>query len=380
MHLYIHVPFCARRCSYCDFAIAVRPEVPSLEFTDLILREWERRHRDPAWSRAGPVESIYFGGGTPSRLDPSAIGAMLERFGKDARLTEDVEITLEANPEDVTREAATAWLVAGVNRISLGVQSFDPGVLAWMHRTHDAGAAARAMSALRAAGFANVSLDLIFGLDQALGRDWEQDLTRALALSPEHLSFYGLTVEAHTPLAHWVDRGAARVADEERYVAEFLLTHDMVTSAGFTHYEVSSAGRPERHSRHNFGYWHRRPFLGLGPSAHSGAGNRRSWNIREWKAWHDAMTAGESPVAGSEVLDEEAVRLERLYLGLRTTEGVPAGLVPAGMADQWRAEGWALPGGQVRLAPQGWLRLDALVRQAADGPKGAARVPHPAAS
>lgn len=380
MHLYIHVPFCARRCSYCDFAIAVRPEVPSVEFTDLVLREWDQRRREPEWSRAGPLESIYFGGGTPSRLDPSAIARMLERFAKDARLAEDAEITLEANPDDITRDVATAWHGAGVNRISLGAQSFNAGVLAWMHRTHDAGAAARAMGALRAAGFTNVSLDLIFGLDRALGRDWEDDLARGIALCPEHLSFYGLTVEAHTPLAHWVDRGTARVADEERYVAEFLLTHDMVTGAGFTHYEVSSAGRPERHSRHNFGYWHRRPFLGLGPSAHSGVGNRRSWNIREWKAWHDAMTTGASTVAGSELLDEEAVRLERLYLGLRTNEGAPPGLVPPGMAEQWRAEGWALPGEAVRLTPQGWLRLDALVRQAADRPHGPARVPHPAAS
>jgi oxygen-independent coproporphyrinogen-3 oxidase len=304
---------------------------------------------------------------------------MVERFARDAHVAPDVEITLEANPEDVSREAAAAWRRAGVNRISLGVQSFDPGVLAWMHRTHDAGAPARAMGALRAAGFENVSLDLIFGLDQVLGRDWEADLSRAIALAPEHLSFYGLTVEAHTPLAHWVDRGTATVADEERYVAEFLLTHDVVTSAGFVHYEVSSAGRPGRHSRHNFGYWHRRPFLGLGPSAHSGAGNRRSWNIREWKAWRDAMAAGEDPTSGQEVLDEVAVRLERLYLGLRTNEGAPPGLVPGDLADRWRAEGWAHAGDPIRLTASGWLRLDALVRQAAGRPLSAARVPYPAA-
>ena len=379
MHLYIHVPFCARRCSYCDFAIAVRPVTPSREYTDLLLREWDLRRQNSAWSRAASLETVYFGGGTPSRLDPSTIGTMLERFAIDLPFAPDAEITLEANPEDVTREAAAAWRSAGINRISLGVQSFDAGVLAWMHRTHDAGAPARAMGALRSAGFENVSFDLIFGLDHALGRDWEQDLNRAIALAPEHLSFYGLTVEAHTPLAHWVDRGTAQVADEERYVAEFMLTHDMVTSSGFLHYEVSSAGRAGRHSRHNFGYWHRRPFLGLGPSAHSGSGHRRSWNIREWKAWQDTMVAGGDPTAGFEDLDEAAVRLERLYLGLRTSDGVPSGLIPEDLADRWRAEGWAHGGDPIRLTASGWLRLDALVRQAADRPRGP-RVPYPAAS
>jgi oxygen-independent coproporphyrinogen-3 oxidase len=365
VHVYVHVPFCARRCSYCDFAIAVRREVPSTEFATAVLQEWAAWQGHESWAGAGVVETVYFGGGTPSRLDPDAVRAILGRISGDRTLAPGAEVTLEANPDDVSAPSAAAWAAAGVNRISLGAQSFDPTVLEWMHRTHSAAQIGAAVAVLRGAGLDDISLDLIFGLPSALGRDWRGDLDRALALAPGHLSLYGLTVEERTPLARWTARGEVTPVDEDRYAAEFLEADAVLAAAGFEHYEVSNYARPSRRARHNSAYWCRAPFIGLGPSAHSGWGRHRRWNLRDWAAYERAMAAGQSPVGGSEYLDDAAVELEDLYLGLRTREGVPvAGLAPD-LAGPWRAAGWAIASeGRLRLTPEGWLRLDALAAAA----------------
>ncbi|MBA3260692.1 MAG: radical SAM family heme chaperone HemW [Gemmatimonadales bacterium] len=368
MHLYFHVPFCARRCSYCDFAIAVRRVIPSDRYADAVLSEWTRKQDHPAWADAPEVQTVYFGGGTPSRLDPTALGRILERIAADRPIAPDAEITLEANPEDVSPRAAAAWRGAGVNRVSLGVQSFDPAVLGWMHRTHTAEQVPRAVATLRDAGVADLSLDLIFGLPAALGRRWDQDLAAALALEPTHLSLYGLTVEAGTPLARWTERGEVTPVDEERYAAEFLAADTALTGAGYRHYEVSNYARDGRRARHNGAYWRRAPFLGLGPSAHSGWGRERQWNVREWVAYDIAVGKDLDPTDDRECLDDGAVALEELYLGLRTADGVPTGLVDPGSLVSWTASGWAMEeGGRVRLTPEGWLRLDALVASPAQG-------------
>ncbi|HEX6644307.1 MAG TPA: radical SAM family heme chaperone HemW [Gemmatimonadales bacterium] len=366
MHLYVHVPFCARRCSYCDFAIAVRRQVPSDAFGRAIGAEWALLQDHPAWSGSPVVETIYFGGGTPSRIEPRAIGQIIELVRRDRPVAADAEITLEANPDDVTPAAAEAWRAAGVNRVSLGVQSFDPAVLAWMHRTHRAEQVAPAIDALREAGIADLSLDLIFALPPDLDRDWRRDLDAAMALDPTHLSLYGLTVESHTPLARWTDRGAVRPVPEDRYAAEFLEAAEALRLGGWDHYEVSNAARPGRRAVHNSAYWHRAPYLGLGPSAHSAYGARREWNLREWEAYRRALEAGATPRAGGEDLDAGALRLEELYLGLRTTVGVAASAIEPRIASAWVTAGWAHVGeGRLRLTPEGWLRLDALVAQAA---------------
>ena len=362
MHLYIHVPFCGRRCSYCDFAIAVRREAPAAEFIDAVLREWDVRRQHPAWGDSPRVASVYFGGGTPSRLRPSAIARLIERIASDQPLDNGVEITLEANPEDVSPTSAAGWRAAGVNRLSLGAQSFDDQALAWMHRTHGATAVPAAVESARAAGFDNVSLDLIFALPAALERDWDRDLAQALALAPEHLSLYGLTTEPQTPLARWTERGLVRAADDERYAAEYLAAHAALTAAGYEHYEVSNAARPGRRSRHNSGYWNGAAYVGLGPSAHSCAAGERWWNVRQWSAYQRAVMSGTDWVAGRESPDPEGGRLEILYLGLRTAEGVRGDAVPPVTAQQWIANGWAESGaGRLRLTVEGWLRLDALV-------------------
>ena len=362
MLVYIHVPFCARRCSYCDFAIAVRRETPSVAFADAFEREWALRQAHAAWAESPLVETIYFGGGTPSRLDPSVLLRVITTIAATRSVAPGAEITLEANPDDVTPERVEAWLGAGVNRVSLGVQSFDPGVLAWMHRTHAAEQIAPALRNLRKGGLGNISLDLIYALPGFLRRDWERDLGEALALEPEHLSLYGLTVERGTPLGKWTSRGAVEPLPDGRAADQYLRAHAALGSAGYEHYEVSNAARPGWRAVHNAGYWRRAPFLGFGPSAHSGVGPHRWWNIREWEAYRRAGEQGQDLVGGCETLSEEQQLLERRYLGLRTDSGVVLELVPEPLRAQWLAEGWAiLKAGRVRLTPEGWLRLDALV-------------------
>ena len=379
MHLYVHVPFCARRCSYCDFAIAVRRGVPADDFVAAVLAEWSGWQDEPVWTDS-PLATVYFGGGTPSRLPAAAIGVLLHRFTADRGIAADAEVTLEANPDDVTPEVARAWRDAGVNRVSLGAQSFHPAVLAWMHRTHDSAQVPRAVEALRQAGLDEISLDLIYGVPESLGRSWDDDLAQALALDPPHLSCYALTVEDRTPLARWIARGIAEPAPEERQAAEFIHLHEVVTASGREHYEVSNFARPGSRARHNAAYWRRAPFIGLGPSAHSGFARERRWNLREWEAYRRAALEGHRVEAGRERLDDDAVRLEELYLGLRTTAGVPAEGVPASVREVWLREGWAIglgeaatgdagdgAGSRLVLTPRGWLLLDSLVAQASAG-------------
>jgi oxygen-independent coproporphyrinogen III oxidase len=372
MHVYLHVPFCTRRCSYCDFAIAVRRRVPSAEYADVVLREWSRWQSHPIWEGSSRIETIYFGGGTPSRLDPGTVARLLHHLAQDRPVAGDAEITLEANPDDVTPGMANAWHSAGVNRITLGVQSFQPEVLRWMHRTHTAEQSVVAVEALRAAGFENISLDLIFALPAVLGRDWTADLDSAFALEPDHLSLYGLTVEQHTPLGHWTARGEVPPVDDQRYAAEFLTLAAALPARGYEQYEVSNAARPGRRSRHNSAYWLRAPYIGLGPSAHSGWGVERQWNLREWSHYLRAVQAGDTGVAGHEHLEAESVELEELYLGLRTRAGLPLERIPASLRARWIDRDWAsTAGGRIRLNPEGWLRLDALVSEAAGSASGA---------
>jgi oxygen-independent coproporphyrinogen III oxidase len=357
-HIYIHVPFCARRCSYCDFSIAVRRVVPVDEYLAALGRELELRFPGgEPWE----ADTLYLGGGTPSLLGAEGIGRLLELVRGRVRLSEDAEVTVEANPDDVGAQAVAAWRDAGVNRLSVGAQTFDSGALAWMHRTHSAEQTRTAMSVAHEGGIQNISLDLIFALPESLGRDWRDDVERALALRPTHVSLYGLTVEPATPLGRWRERGDMVEAPEERYEAEFLEAHQLLTEAGFEHYEVSSYAQPGRRSRHNSSYWSRVPYAGLGPAAHSFDGVRRRWNIPAYTAWERALDEGRDPLGGEEVLTRDDEDAERIYLGLRTAEGLRAELALARRVHPWIAAGWALfDGARVRLTPTGWLRLDSL--------------------
>jgi oxygen-independent coproporphyrinogen-3 oxidase len=230
-----------------------------------------------------------------------------------------------------------------------------------MHRTHAANQIERALDAARSGGIDNLSLDLIFALPEALGRDWGADLERAIALAPQHLSLYGLTVEPATPLGRWRDRGIVAEATEEEYERDFLRAHELLGEAGFEHYEVSNYARSGMRSRHNSSYWHHLPYAGLGPSAHSFDGARRRWNVAAYAAWTRELVCGRDPIEGEEVLTEDNLSAERIYLGLRTAEGIVIEGALVQRVQPWLAMGWAIvEHRRLRLTSTGWLRLDAL--------------------
>jgi oxygen-independent coproporphyrinogen-3 oxidase len=359
-HLYIHVPFCARRCAYCDFSIAVRRDVPVEEFTHALLGELDVRFAAGTPDR-WTVETLYLGGGTPSRLGAKGIASLIDALRTRLRLADDAEVTIEANPDDVTLEAAHAWRDTGINRLSLGAQSFDARALAWMHRVHTSDQIGAAFDAVHRAGIENVSVDLIFALPAELGRDWSDDLRRTIAMAPSHVSLYGLTVHERTPLARWRDRGDVSEAPEETYAAEFLLAHERLTEAGFDHYEVSSYARAGARSRHNSSYWSGSPWAGVGPAAHEFDGVRRRWNVGPYAQWLDLVRRGRDPIEGQEVLSHENREAERVYLGLRASSGLVVSEAERLIAARWVAAGWAsLDDGRLWLTPEGWLRLDAL--------------------
>ena len=357
-HVYVHVPFCARRCSYCDFAIAVRRRVPSDDYVAGIASELDVRALGIPPSA---VDTIYLGGGTPSRLGSDGVSRLIDVVASRFPPAADAEITLEANPDDVDASSVAAWRAAGVNRVSLGVQSFDDAALAWMHRTHDSRRVISAAATLGDGGIENWSLDLIFALPAALGRNWSRDLESAIALAPPHISLYGLTVEPHTPIARWRDRGATVEGSEDAYEIEYLEAHRALSTAGYAHYEVSNFARPGRWSRHNRGYWSGASYVGLGPAAHGFDGAVRRWNEREYSAWLRLVRGGTDPVSGGELLTDENRLSEEVYLGLRTENGLPIRATEREAVQPWVAAGWArLDADRLRLTVTGWLRLDAL--------------------
>lgn len=337
----------------------MRSAVPVNEYVDAVRRELDIRFpADEAWE----LDTLYFGGGTPSRLGGAGVARLIDVIRERATLAPGAEVTIEANPEDISRDAARAWHDAGVNRLSIGAQSFDDAVLQWMHRTHDAAAIARAVEAARAAGIENYSLDLIFALPESITRVWERDVARALELQPSHLSLYGLTIEPHTPFGRWQARGELQETPEERYEREFLHAHDALASAGFEHYEVSNFGRPGSHSRHNSAYWTGVSYGGIGPSAHEFDGEIRRWNVAAYVEWGRRVTAGEDPIADSERLSAQSRVAEDVYLGLRTSRGLSLDGKELARVERWVDAGWGrLSGdGNLALTPEGWLRLDAL--------------------
>jgi oxygen-independent coproporphyrinogen-3 oxidase len=286
---------------------------------------------------------------------------VLAAIRERATILGTAEVTIEANPDDVNDIAVTQWLAAGVNRISLGAQSFDANVLKWMHRTHDSSQIARAVKAIRRGGINNISLDLIFALPAHLNRNWKTDVDRALALSPAHVSLYGLTVEDHTPIARWADRGAIVEGSEEQYEEEFLYANETMSAVGFEHYEVSNFSLPGKSSRHNSAYWTGACYAGVGPSAHSFDGAARRWNVVAYAEWVRRLSNSEPTLGGEEFLTDENRDAEQVYLGLRTRNGLEIGEAEVSVAELWRSAGWAeVQSNRIVLTPTGWLRLDSL--------------------
>ena len=374
-HLYIHVPFCARRCVYCDFAIAVRKEIPANQYLTAIFREHEHRMAVGEWDE-GPLQTLYLGGGTPSLLPSEQIAALSNRFfeteGKDGS---GVEVTIEANPDDVTEANATDWHACGINRVSLGAQSFDSRVLEWMHRTHVPGQAVAAVFTLREAGIESISLDLIAALPPELERDFASDLSEAIDLEPDHISVYGLTAEPRTALSRWIDRKAVFPATDETYAQNFLLAHAMLTEAGYEHYEVSNYARSGRRSHHNQSYWDGSSYAGLGPSAHGFDGLERRWNVSPWVEYESLVTATGDATEARETLSAGQTALECTYLSLRTSDGLPLDETrkfdPTLLAEA-EDHGWGRrEADRWHLTPPGWLRLDEFVTALTTSAEGA---------
>lgn len=364
-HLYVHVPFCLRRCSYCDFAVQAVNAAPTDAWLDAIGREVSLVANEHKWTEPPALDTIYVGGGTPSLVGGTGLAGLRDALARSFTWTTGVEWTTEANPETLTHDVADAWVRAGVNRVSLGAQTFEEDALRWMGRMHGADGPARAVTALRHAGIDNLSLDLIFGLPARFNRDWAGDLDRIIALAPEHVSLYGLTAEKGTPLGRWVEEGRETLAGEDQYVEEYLLAVEKLTSAGYEHYEVSNFAKPGRASRHNQAYWGGVSYIGIGPGAHSYLPPSRQWNVRDWNEYERRLREGLSPRESNEEVGGEVAALERSWLGLRTSSG----LLLSELSDEqrlklagWQQAGLALfSGGAVKLTPQGWLLLDRLV-------------------
>ncbi|CAN5767750.1 radical SAM family heme chaperone HemW [soil metagenome] len=370
--LYVHVPFCVRRCSYCDFAVQAVRDPPVDAWLDAVGGEIALLAAERGWSEPLILDTLYVGGGTPSLLGVGAMAALAERLQPHARWDPAaVEWTCEANPESFTPDLARDWRAAGVNRISLGVQTFHEPSLRWMGRLHGPDGPARAMDAAREAGFESVSVDLIFALPHRLGRHWATDLDRALALAPEHVSLYGLTAEPGTPLGRWVEEGREHLADDDRYADEYLLAHERLRAAGFHHYEVSNFALPGHASRHNSVYWTGAPYAALGPGAHAFYPPLRRWNMRSWDAYIEAVAAARLPVEGEESVGPEEVALERVWLRLRTEGGYPLGESTAAQCEtaaEWVRFGWArTDDDRLRLTAEGWLLLDRLALEWSSG-------------
>ncbi|MFM8999657.1 MAG: radical SAM family heme chaperone HemW [Actinomycetota bacterium] len=357
--LYVHVPFCLTRCGYCDFNAYAGLDHLAPAYVEALRREADLHA--PAWTGES-IATIFLGGGTPTLLASEALAGFLDHVRAGYDVEADAEITVEANPDTVDAATFAALRGAGVTRVSLGVQSFDPAVLASLERVHGPDAARRAVRAARGVGVDDLSLDLIYGAHGETDASWRATLEETVALAPDHISAYALTIEPATPLGRSIAAGLAPAPDPDVQADRYRIACEVLRSAGFEHYEVSNWAQPGRESRHNLGYWRRAPYLGLGAGAHAFRGDRRWWNVRPPHEYLDRVGRGELPVGGEERLGEEEVHIEELSLGLRVRDGIPAGLVDPEAARPFVEAGLlALHGDRITATEDGWFVLNALV-------------------
>lgn len=328
--IYIHIPFCKTRCKYCDFFSTTHLEKRS-QYVEALLAEMKDRvaiaHSEASNSPQGvqyPISTIYIGGGTPSTLEVEQLRRLGEeaiRLAGDKAKGERREITLEANPGDITLEKATAWRAIGINRLSMGIQSFDDDLLRLIGRRHTAEQARKAVAIAQAAGFDNISIDLMYALPSQTMEQWQRDVAEALQLGVQHISTYGLIYEEGTVLTALLERGHITPVDEDTEIQMYDYLVEQLTANGFEHYEVSNFALPNRRSKHNSNYWNDTPYIGLGAGAHSYDGTVRSWNISDIDAYiEQAMAHHLQPE--QEILTEEQRHTERVMLGLRTNQGI----------------------------------------------------------
>jgi oxygen-independent coproporphyrinogen-3 oxidase len=320
--LYIHVPFCTGKCPYCDFFSTL-----DLSLGPAWLAALERELSLQA-DFAPCFDTLYLGGGTPSALRAADLERLVELIGRHAAFSDKAERTIEANPNDLTAEKTALLFELGFNRISLGVQSFDDRDLRRLNRRHTAADNRRAIDLIRAAGFTNLSIDLMYGVPDQTRQGWEQTLQQALDCAPAHLSCYQLTVKEGTRFWVLQQEGRLGLPGEQELCTLFLATDEMLTGAGYIHYEVSNFARSQPYfAAHNRRYWQHAPYLGLGPAAHSFMPGRRWWNCRSVTQYIALLDRGFLPIEGEETITAEQAELERLLLHFRTTEGIPLALL-----------------------------------------------------
>jgi len=371
--VYLHVPFCRVRCGYCDFNTYTATELRGARqdaYADEVLREIALS-KDVLADRGPlrPAQTVFFGGGTPTLLPPGDLARMLDGVRAAFDLAPGAEVTVEANPDTMTDAVAQTLADAGVTRLSVGMQSAVPHVLAALDRTHDPANIATAVAAARRAGLA-VSLDLIYGAPGETLEDWRTSLETAIALRPDHVSAYALIVEEGTKLERQIRRGEVPAPDDDLQADMYELADELLGAAGYGWDEVSNGATGDaQRSRHNMSYWRGQDWWGYGPGAHSHVGGLRWWNVKHPAAYAQRMAACQSPAAGRELPDAEARRLEAILLQSRIVDGVPvseaspegrravASLIADGLID-----GAAAIGGTVVLTRRGRLLADAVVR------------------
>jgi oxygen-independent coproporphyrinogen-3 oxidase len=365
--VYLHLPFCVKRCGYCSFNTAPYTPRAMDRFLAALLEEMDLVAR-LRWSRGVTVRSVFVGGGTPSLVAPPAMAEILDRLRARFRVEPTAEVTVECNPESVSRERLAAYRAAGVNRVSLGVQSLDERILPRLDRAHTVADARDAFAAARAAGFDNVSIDLIYGLPGLDTGTWETTVAEALGWEPEHLSAYALTLDEGSL---WHAAGVADLPGEDATAEQYWRLARLAGAAGYEHYEISNYARRGRRSEHNQIYWRAEEYVGLGPGAAGFLGGLRYVNVKPIERYCALAEQGRHPVGSYEILTPRQQLAERLILGLRMQDGIPLpwleerialerGRLPAQL-ESWKERGLlAEAGGRVMLTEAGFLLSDAL--------------------
>ena len=368
MSFYVHIPYCIKRCGYCDFNTytpselqdGATLEIVSNDYIDAVLRELDAAPKDT-------VPTIFFGGGTPSLLPADDLGRVITAIKNRNGFAPDCEITLEANPDSVTAEKLAQYLKVGFNRISFGMQSAKPHVLAVLDRTHNPANVEKAISMARTAGFKSISVDLIYGTPGESLDDWRETVNAALALDIDHISAYALIVETGTKLAAQIKRGDLTMPIDDLMADMYLLVDQMCEEAGLTWYELSNWSKPGHECRHNIAYWQNKNWWGLGPGAHSHVDGKRFWNLKHPTTYKQKLFAGESPILESELLTAEQIKDEAILLGIRMREGLEIALLQPHQLEvlyEYRHNGFVeINEDRVLLTPTGRLIADRIVRE-----------------
>ena len=352
--LYIHIPFCFRKCLFCSFVIAVGQEHRREEYVEALVEEMKK-------NKGRHLKTIYLGGGTPSMLDENHLEVLMNAIRKNFLFQDDIEITIEANPESINRSKATILKAQGFNRVSLGVQSLNDRYLKFLGRAHDAPMAREAYSILRAAGFTNINLDLMYAFPGETKEELEEDVRAIAILGSEHLSLYTLTIEPNSRFSAL----QMKLDDDEKQVEQYLLIARILNEYGFKQYEVSNFSKTQRfESAHNRNYWLGDPYIGLGMGAHGFDGRRRYWNTPRLQDYLGRVAKSKDAVEGYEDLTDTQLIMEKVLFGLRMNEGVQRDLVPSSKAEliqMWIKDGFLLfENGNLKTTDRGRLVLDAL--------------------